>query len=124
MEKEAGRRPGVYGHFVRLETGGAEHPLARPNDRVSFSVEEEDTPPAPDPERDLYQRYIEARRARGEDVTNLDFGGFAERLARERKRLKEHFGETEIEFDVLERDGRIRLVARGKNESGVGKDRR
>ncbi|HYV41402.1 MAG TPA: MXAN_5187 C-terminal domain-containing protein [Thermoanaerobaculia bacterium] len=113
-EKEAGRRPGIHGHFIRLGSGAAENPPVRANDRAPVSVREKDTRPGPDRERDLFERYIEARKARGEDVTSLEFPRFAERLAREREKLKSQFGAAEIEFDVAERDGRIRLIARPK----------
>jgi hypothetical protein len=113
-EKEAGRRPGVYGHFTRLGSGAPEVSPARTNERASVSVEEEDRRTGPDPERDLFERYIGARKARGEDVRGLDFERFAERLASERERLKSHFGGAQIEFDVAEREGKVRLIARPK----------
>ena len=113
-EKEAGRRPGIYGHFVRLGGSEPERPPARPNAREPASVEAEDIRPGPDPERDLFRRYVEAKRARGEDVASLRFDRFAEKLVEQRQKLKEHFGDAEIVFDVAERDGRIRLVAKPK----------
>jgi hypothetical protein len=113
-EKETGRRPGIYGHFTRLGSGAPENPPVAANERASFSVEGEDTRPGSDRERDLFERYIEARKGRGEDVTGLEFAQFAERLRREREKLKGQFGAAEIEFDVAERDGRIRLIARPK----------
>ena len=118
-EKEAGRRPGIYSHFVRLGGSEPERPPVRPNAREAASVkeaEETETRPPGDPERELFRRYIEARRGRGEDVAGLEFDRFAEKLAEQRKKLKQHFGDAEIVFDVAERDGRIRLVAKPKNE--------
>jgi hypothetical protein len=121
-EKEAGRRPGIYSHFVRLGGSGAERPAARPNGRPAASVEKaeevverETVRPGQDPERELFRRYVEARRAGGEDVAGLRFDRFAEKLAEQRESLKAHFGNVEIVFDVAERDGKIRLVARPKN---------
>jgi hypothetical protein len=122
-EKEAGHRPGIYSHFVRLSGSGTEGPAARPNARPAASVEKADevvaretTRPGEDPEQDLFRRYVEARRTRGEDVTGVRFDRFAEKLAEQRKSLKAHFGDAEIVFDVAERDGKIRLVAKPKNE--------
>jgi hypothetical protein len=118
-EKEAGRRPGIYSHFVRLGGSETERPPALPNAREAASVregEETETRPAKDPERELFRRYIEARRGRGEDVAGLRFDRFAEKLAQQREKLRQHFGDAEIVFDVAERDGRIRLVAKPKNE--------
>jgi hypothetical protein len=118
-EKEAGRRPGIHSHFVRLGGSETERPPARPNAREAASVresEETETRPAEDPERELFRRYIEARRGRGEDVAGLRFDRFAEKLAQQREKLKQHFGDAEIVFDVTERDGKIRLIAKLKNE--------
>jgi hypothetical protein len=114
-EKEAGRRPGIYGHFTRLGSGAPEDPPVRANERTPVSVKKEDARPGADRERELFERYVEARRAHGEDVTGLEFPRFAERLKREREKLKSQFGAAEIEFDFAERDGRIRLIARPKN---------
>jgi hypothetical protein len=127
-EKEAGRRPGLYGHFrpseaVRRpsrgfgdagpEAGGpsfsAESDL---NGRAASSVRSEVD--AADPRRALYDKYLNAKQARGEVSDGVDFERFADSLEREKNRLKERFGGVEVEFDVAERDGRIKLVARKK----------
>jgi hypothetical protein len=120
-EKEAGRRPGIYSHFVRLGGSETERPPARPNARAAASVEKteevverETARPGQDPERDLFRRYVEARRVRGEDVADMRFDRFAEKLAEQRESLRAHFGNAEIVFDVAERDGKIRLVAKPK----------
>jgi hypothetical protein len=114
-EKEAGRRPGLYGHFTRLGSSAPEISPARTNGGASVSVEERGSRSKPDPERELFERYVGARKARGEDVSGLDFEQFKEKLARERERLKSRFGGTQIEFDVAEREGRVRLIARPKS---------
>jgi hypothetical protein len=113
-EKEAGRRPGIYGHFTRLPTDGSQDFDMRPNVRPPVSVEEPETAAGMDPVRDLFERYVAAKRAHGEDVAGLDLENFVAKLARERERLKAQFGGAEIEFDVVERDGQVRLVARPK----------
>jgi hypothetical protein len=113
-EKEAGRRPGVYGHFTRLGSSAPEISPARTNGRASVSVEEGDSRSKPDPERELFERFVGARKARGEDVSGLDFEQFTERLAHEREKLKNRYGAAQIEFDVAEREGRVRLIARPK----------
>jgi hypothetical protein len=113
-EKEAGRRPGVYSHFTRLGSSAPPVSPARTNERASVSVEEEHERSGPDPERDLFERYVGARKARGEDVSGLDFERFAQRLANERERLQSHFGGAQVEFDVAEREGKVRLIARPK----------
>jgi hypothetical protein len=73
-----------------------------------------ETRPGQESERDLFRRYVAARRVRGEDVADLRFDRFAEKLAEQREKLKAHFGDAEIVFDVAVRDGKVRLVARPK----------
>jgi hypothetical protein len=112
-EKEAGRRPGLYGHF--RETGGAP-PSLGPNAATPTSVKEERR--AVDADRELFDRYVAARKARGEDVSGYRLEGFLEGLERERRKVRERLGNEDILFDVVERDGRVRLVARKKPRSG------
>jgi len=117
-EKEAGRRPGVYGHFTRSGSEAAGDAPFPPNARPPASVEPEETPGPPAAERDLFEQYIEAKKAKGEDVGGIEFQRFSDDLAREREKIREHFQGAEVEFGVTERDGRVRLVAR-KKESKV-----
>ena len=119
-EKEAGRRPGVYGHFTRSGSIAATGALFSPNARPAESVEPEEAPGPHAAERDLFVKYIEAKKAKGEDVGGYEFERFSEHLAREREKIQEHFQGADVEFDVTERDGRVRLVARRKE---VGKGR-
>lgn len=122
-EKEAGRRPGLYGHF-RPSEGVVPH---RPGFDRADSARQTGGPPnagapasvrpeggAADPRRALYEKYLEAKKVRGEISDGVDFERFADSLEREKNRLKERFGGVEVEFDVAERDGRIKLVARKK----------
>ena len=122
-EKEAGRRPGLYGRFTRGQGVRPERAEASPNDQAAASVQAGGEP-ARQPERELFEKYIGAKKALGENVSGYDFAGFLESLKRERERLKERFGGVEIEFDVAERDGRVRLVAKRrpsfKDSTGKG----
>jgi len=113
-EKEAGRRPGLYGHFA------TEPPHSgTSNAGASASVRDRGSAAAT-PDRLLFERYVGARRARGESVDAYVFEEFAESLEKERMRLKEKLG-AEIVFDVAERDGRVKLVARrGGAAPGAG----
>lgn len=118
-EKEAGKRPGAYARFSR---SGSESPdTTAPNAAASSSVRTsgEAAPrpegPAADPsERHLFERYIAAKKGRGEDVSGYDFPRFAEALQREREKVKQRLGSVELEFDLVERYGRVKLVARRK----------
>ena len=116
-EKEAGRRPGLYGHFrpVAPEPGSA-----GPNAGTPSSVKEERHPPreaAREPDRDLFDRYVAAKKAMGEDVSGYRLEGFLEGLERERRKVRERFGSADVVFDVAERDGRVRLIAKKKPRS-------
>jgi len=71
-----------------------------------------------DPDRDLFDRYVAAKKAMGEDVSGYRLEGFVEGLERERRKVRERFGSADIVFDVAERDGRVRLIARKKPGSG------
>jgi hypothetical protein len=109
-EKESGRRPGLYGHF---RAAGGPGPPA-PNAGRAASVQEEPRAVPADLDRDLFERYVSAKKARGEDVSGYRFEGFVEGLERERRKVRERLGTGEIVFDVAEREGRVRLIAKKK----------
>ncbi len=120
-EKEAGRRPGLYGHFspAHVAPDAARSPFrdagsSAPNAEGSSSVREEGTP-APDGERDLFEKFVAAKVARGEPAADYDFDRFADSLRKEAERLRERFGGADVEFEVAERDGKVKLVARRKS---------
>ena len=117
-EKEAGRRPGMYGHF-REGGGPAGSSAPAPNAGPPASVQEERRAAPPEPDRDLFDRYVAAKKARGEDVSGYRLEGFVEGLERERRKVRERLGEGEILFEVTERDGRVRLVAKKKPRGGA-----
>jgi hypothetical protein len=125
-EKEAGRRPGIRAGFVsHLSPPTGPDPQAagrarssEPNAAPPGSVESvRGTGSASD--RELFERYVSARRRKGEDVGRYRLEDFLARLAAEREKLRERLGGDEVEFDVAERNGRVKLVARPK--SGKGK---
>jgi hypothetical protein len=109
-EKEAGRRPGIHGGFAAHV---AELP-AVPNARPSGSVEPDRraVEPSSSGDRALFERYVAARRGLGEEVAGFGLDSFLARLAEERRKLRERLGVTEVDFDVVERDGRVKLIAR------------
>ncbi len=113
VEKESGRRPGLYGHF--RGAGGPPEASSGPNAGRAPSVQEERGAVPTHPDRDLFERYVAARKARGEDVSGYRLEGFLEGLERERRKVRERFGAAEVVFDVAERDGRVRLIAKKKS---------
>jgi hypothetical protein len=115
-EKEAGKRPGLHGGFVR-ESRHVETSSARtgPNAAAPTSVRKKG---AVDRDAELFDRYLAARRSRGEDVRGYDLVRFKESLEKERDKLKQRFGNVDVEFDVAEREGRVKLVARRRDVPG------
>lgn len=118
-EKESGRRPGLYGRFVPgadrpSRPGGA--PAPAPNAAGSRSVEGPGAGAGAD--RQLFETYLGARRARGESVEGYVFEKFAQSLARERARLKDRLGTEEVVFEVAEREGKIKLIAKRGEAAG------
>ena len=110
------RRPGVHGGFAAPVSGerAAEKP-APPNAPAAGSVREE-RGGGESADRELFDRYIAARRGRGDDVAGLGFEAFRARLQQEAQKLKQRTGVSEVEFEVTERDGRVKLVGRPRGE--------
>jgi hypothetical protein len=128
-EKEEGRRPGFYAAFsgavVRptgvgprfTEGAGRSDPNATPAGSVQTASSDASTVPG-GPGRDLFERYLGAKKAHGEDVSGYGFGEFVENLERERQKVKERIGTDDFDLDVKDSDGRVRLVARRRKPAG------
>jgi hypothetical protein len=117
-EKEDGKRPGFYAAFSGIVRPTAVVPrfsqtLSKqdPNAGRPGSVNTAE-PAAAGPGRDLFERYVAAKKALGEDVSGYDYRQFAENLERERQKIREKTGTEDFEFEVKDSDGRVRLVAR------------
>lgn len=108
-EKEAGLRPGIRAGFVsHLSPAPA---ASSPNAQRPGSVESgRGAGSAAD--HDLFERYVSARRHAGENVDGYRLEDFLARLEEEREKLRKRLGGDDVEFDVAEREGRVRLVAR------------
>ena len=117
------RRPGAARASTATSgrpAGGSRRAIgAAPNARPAASVQEERRAAPPEPDRELFDRYLAAKKARGEDVSGYRLEGFVEGLERERRKVRERLGEGDIVFDVAERDGRVRLVAKKKPRGGA-----
>lgn len=113
QEKEAGRRPGLYGHFsaggAGPARGGGTAGQPPPNAAGLPSVESSREESA---DRRLFEEYVAAKKARGENVDAYVYERFAENLEKERARLLERSGGAGVVFEVAERDGKVKLVAR------------
>lgn len=116
-EKESGRRPGVHGGFAAPVNSGDPPPgrSAVPNAPAAGSVREKRST-GESLDRELFDRYIAARRGRGDDVAGIGFDAFRARLQEEAQKLKQRTGAADVEFEITERDGRVKLVARPRGE--------
>ena len=122
-EKEEGRRPGFYASFsgAALRPTGAAR--AHPNETPAGSVQTAGTAaPAvlggPGAGRELFEKYLGAKKALGEDVSGYQYGAFVENLERERQKVRERIGTDDFDLDVKDSDGRVRLVARRRKPAG------
>lgn len=98
-DKEEGR-----GRFSRPGAAGG-----GPNVPSPASV---NPPAAKSPDQELFDRYLQARKSRGEEVNRVSFDKFRELLAGERQKLLARTGRADWEFDLSTEADRVRLVAR------------
>ncbi len=98
-EKEEGR-----GRFARGAASIAA-PNAAPPGSVLTKVEDS-------ADRALFERFVRAKKERGEEVARLSFEKFRDQLNRERERLKERMGHGEWEFDVAADAEKVKLAVR------------
>lgn len=73
-------------------------PSVKPRNRVDF------TP--------LFERYVAARQALGEDVSRLRYEKFEESVRRQADEIRRKTGSSRLVFEVQTTDGRVRLVGR------------
>lgn len=123
-EKEAGRRPGVRGGFraeVGSEGSGRAARAGSPPNTAAASSVQADRGTGASRDRELFERYIGAKRDRGEEISGYRLDSFLDRLEEERGKLREHLGagEADFEFEVAERNGRVKLVARRRSRKGA-----
>ena len=86
-------------------------PSVKPRSRVDF------TP--------LFERYVAARQALGEDVSRLKYEKFEEAVKRQAEEIRQKTGSSRLVFEVQTADGRVRLVGRPAPLRGErGKDDR
>lgn len=104
-EKEAGHRPGTPAGFSPAPRATS------PNDRTSGSVEANREGGSPR-DRQLFDRYVAARGKLGEETSGFRLEPFLARLEEERVRLRARLGFTDVDFDVVEREGKVKLVAK------------
>jgi hypothetical protein len=60
----------------------------------------------------LFQRYVAARQALGEDVSRLRYEKFEESVRRQADEIRRKTGSSRLVFEIQTTDGRVRLVGR------------
>ena len=60
----------------------------------------------------LFQRYVAARQALGEDVSRLKYEKFEEAVRRQAEEIRRRTGSSRLVFEIQTTDGRVRLVGR------------
>jgi hypothetical protein len=68
----------------------------------------------------LFERYIDARRALGEDVSRLKYERFEELVRRQADEIRKQTGTTRLVFEVQTVEGKVRLVGRPAPAKGNG----
>ncbi len=66
----------------------------------------------------LFERFCEARRALGEDVSRLRYDRFEELLRRQAAEIRKTTGAKRLVFEVQTVDGRVRLIGRPARPKG------
>ncbi|MGH9442155.1 MAG: MXAN_5187 C-terminal domain-containing protein [Thermoanaerobaculia bacterium] len=118
-EKEEGRgrfARGVSAPGSRVAAPASVSSAAAPNASPSPSVQGGSEDSA---DRRLFERFVSAKRGRGEDVGKLSFEKFREQLDRERERLKQRMGHGDWEFDVAADAEKVRLAVRNRKGKGA-----
>ena len=95
-ERAVGRNAPASGEPARPDAAAG--PSVKPRNRVDF------TP--------LFQRYVAARQALGEDVSRLRYEKFEESVRRQADEIRRKTGSSKLVFEVQTTDGRVRLVGR------------
>ena len=71
-------------------------------------------PAAPRPAQDrneIYEAFVEARRACGQSVTDLTASKLDRLLDKQERELRKHFGDSQVRFKVVVENGRAKLTA-------------
>jgi hypothetical protein len=66
----------------------------------------------------LFQRFCDARRALGEDVSRIKYERFEELLKKQAAEIRKATGASSLVFEVLTIEGRVHLVGRPVSPKG------
>jgi hypothetical protein len=68
----------------------------------------------------LFDRYVAARKALGEDVSRLKYEKFEEAVKKQAEDIRQKTGSSRLVFEVQTADGRVRLVGRPASTGAKG----
>jgi len=68
----------------------------------------------------LFERYLDARRKLGEDVSRLKYEKFEEQVRRQAEEIRNRTGTTRLVFEVRTIEGKVRLIGRPAPAKGNG----
>ena len=68
----------------------------------------------------LFQRYVEARQALGEDVSRLRYERFEELVKKQADEIRKRTGSSRLVFEVQTVDGKVKLIGRPGAAKGKG----
>ncbi|MBI5286694.1 MAG: hypothetical protein HY878_03785 [Deltaproteobacteria bacterium] len=60
--------------------------------------------------KDIYQKYIEARRQCNESTANISYDGFVHTLIREAEKVKKTYRRRDIDYKVTIKDGKAKVI--------------
>jgi len=103
---------GYWDRILRLMDEGR---YVRQTHRVPPSQPKEVPPAAVDEVDHLYRQLQEARQASKAEGMDLDRQQLATFLERQREKIREKFGDREVEFRVVTEDGKPKIKVRAKN---------
>lgn len=118
-EKRIQARDSGRGTFGRAggAAGAAAHPAPPPADSAPAAAADASGPASVQAKRKvsfvpLFERYVDARRALGEDVSRLKYEKFEEQVRRQADEIRKRTGTTRLVFEVQTVEGKVRLVGR------------
>ncbi len=95
----------------KIETGSySRHQFKAKLSERTAALPEPAAPP-PQDRKEIYQAFVEARRACGESVARLTTAKLDEILDRQERELRKRYGDGQIRFKVVVENGRAKLTA-------------
>ena len=95
----------------KIETGSYSRHQFKAKLSERTTAPPEPAAPPPQDRKEIYQAFVEARRACGESVTRLTTAKLDEILDRQERELRKRYGDGQIRFKVVVENGRAKLTA-------------